>query len=431
MQYNISPEMFSGQINITSIDNLITGKWQYHEGNVAYAANGCTYRKDKQGFLPALMEKMYNDRVVYKNKMIEAKKQYEKTKNKDDEKLIARYHNMQMAKKIQLNSAYGALGNQYFRWFNFNHAEAITTSGQLSIRWVEKKINEFMNITLKTNDVDYVIASDTDSIYVTMEKMVEATNLQDELKIVKTIDQFCEQIIQPKIDKWYQELADMMNAYQQKMQMKRETIANKGIWRGKKMYILNAWNVEGVQYDKPKLKLSGIEAVRSSTPHACRESIKEALKILMNKDQVELKKYVADFRERFMTLPFEEVAFPRGVKGMGKYDGKKEGSIYKLGTPIQVKGALLFNHMLKEKGLTNIPPIQDGDKIRFAYLKTPNPIQDTVIATPDELPIEFNLDKYIDRDTQFNKSFLEPLRSITSVIGWDVEERSTLEEFFG
>jgi DNA polymerase elongation subunit (family B) len=264
-----------------------------------------------------------------------------------------------------------------------------------------------------------------------MEKMVEATNLQDELKIVKTIDQFCEQIIQPKIDKWYQELADMMNAYQQKMQMKRETIANKGIWRGKKMYILNAWNVEGVQYDKPKLKLSGIEAVRSSTPHACRESIKEALKILMNKDQVELKKYVADFRERFMTLPFEEVAFPRGVKGMGKYDGKKEGSIYKLGTPIQVKGALLFNHMLKEKGLTNIPPIQDGDKIRFAYLKTPNPIQDTVIATPDELPIEFNLDKYIDRDTQFNKSFLEPLRSITSVIGWDVEERSTLEEFFG
>jgi DNA polymerase elongation subunit (family B) len=435
MQYNISPETYGGReraVQWHTIDEILEKKYVSRPfSGCSYAANGCYYNNDKQGFLPALMEKMYHDRTKYKQLMIEAKKRFEQTKSFDDEKLVARYHNFQMAKKIQLNSAYGALGNEYFRWFNFDHAEAITTSGQLSIRWVERKMNEFMNKVLKTKGVDYVVASDTDSIYVTMERMVDTLATNDDLIIVNTIDSFCEKIIQPKLDEWFQELADMMGAYQQKMQMKRETIANKGIWRGKKMYILNAWNVEGVQYDEPKLKVSGIEAVRSSTPHACRESIKEALKILMNKEQPELQKYVADFRERFMTLPFEEVAFPRGVKGMGKYDGKKEGSIYKLGTPIQVKGALLFNHMLKEKGLSNIPPIQDGDKIRFAYLKMPNPIQDTVIATPDELPIEFNLDKYIDRDTQFNKSFLEPLRSITSVIGWDVEERSTLVDFFG
>ena len=428
MQYNISPETFVTRLpSMQSIDSLVAGNMK-HDCPHAIAANGCIYRKDKQGFLPQLMEKMYNDRVVYKKKMLEAKQSYEKTKSKEDEKLVARYHNMQLAKKIQLNSAYGALGNQYFRWFNFNHAEAITTSGQLSIRWIERKINEYMNRVLKTKDVDYVIASDTDSIYVTMGGMVDHLNTADEHFIVGAIDAFCEQKIQPYIDKSFQELADLMNAYQQKMQMKRETIANKGIWRGAKMYILNAWNVEGVQYDMPKLKISGIEAVRSSTPHVCREKIKEALSIIMNGTEEEIRDFVTDFKTKFLTLPFEDVAFPRGVKGMNKYrDGS---SIYKKGTPIQVKGSLLFNELLRQHKMKNIPPISDGDKVKFAYLKMPNPIGDTVIAAADYIPSEFNLDKYIDRDLQFDKSFLDPLRSITEVIGWELEHRSTLEGFF-
>ncbi len=434
MQYNISPETFAGRLDVgrgefPSINTLVNGFSQSMSDDVAYAANGCMYRKDKQGFLPALMETMYNDRTKYKKLMIEAKKRYEVSKSKEDEKLVARYHNMQLAKKIQLNSAYGALGNQYFRWFNFNHAEAITTSGQLSIRWIERKMNEYMNKILKSEGVDYVLAADTDSIYVTMEAMVDTLFAKDELVIVNAIDQFCEQIIQPYIDKCYQELADQQHAFQQKMQMKRETIANKGIWRGKKMYILNAWNVEGVQYDKPKLKLQGIEAVRSSTPHACRENIKKALSIIMNEDEEKLQAFILQFREEFSSMPFEEVAFPRGVKGLDKY--RDRATIYKKGTPIQVKGALLFNNLLRMHDIKSIPPIQDGDKIRFAYLKMPNTVQDTVIAVPDELPAEFDLDKYIDRDMQFEKSFLEPVRSITSIIGWDVEQRATLEDFFG
>jgi DNA polymerase elongation subunit (family B) len=427
MQYNISPETFAGRSNQwATIDQMINDDSQC-AANYAYAANGCYYRKDKQGFLPALMEKMYNDRVEYKQKMIEAKKRYEQTHAREDEMLIARYHNMQMAKKIQLNSAYGALGNRYFRWFSFNNAESITMSGQLSIRWIEKKMNAYMNKICKTTDVDYVIASDTDSIYVTFEKLIPKSS--DELEAVKLIDQFCETKIQSYLNTCYDELAHKMSAYQQKMQMKRETIANKGIWRGKKMYILNAWNVEGVQYDAPKLKIQGIEAVRSSTPHACRENIKKALSIIMNGTEEDLKKFVGDFRNKFMDLPFEDVAFPRGVKHLAKYSGKRE--LYTKGTPIHVKGALLFNMMLKQKNIKTIPPIQDGDKIKFAYLKEPNPIGDTVIATPDELPKEFKLDKYIDRETQFNKSFVEPLRSITEVIDWEVEHRSTLEDFFG
>lgn len=444
MQYNISPETFVGRLNdFPSLDTLIKGDYNIFDNcNVskqyAVAANGCYYRKDKQGFLPALMEKMYNDRVVYKQKMLEAKKRYEKTKSPDDEKLVARYHNMQLAKKIQLNSAYGALGNAFFRWFNFNHAQAITTSGQLSIRWIERKINEFMNKALKTTDVDYVIASDTDSIYVTMEGLVNTLPKQSvvdgfvrditEEQIVGIIDEFCEKKIQKFIDSCYQELAEYMNAYQQKMKMKRETIANKGIWRGAKMYILNAWNVEGVQYDKPKLKISGIETTRSSTPYVCREKIKDALSIIMNNDEKTLQQFVSKFKEEFNTLSFEEVAFPRGINNLNKYIDRN--TIYTKGSPIHVKGALLFNDLIKKHNLKNYPPIQDGDKIKFAYLKKPNPIQDSVIACPDELPDVFNLDKYIDRDMQFEKSFLSPVKSITNIIGWDAEERATLDSFF-
>ena len=433
MQYNISPETFAGKVDMPSVDGLLEGNFKFVHDDLSHAANGCVYRKDQQGFLPALMEKMYNDRTKYKKLMLEAKQRYENKPNSEDEKLVARYHNMQMAKKIQLNSAYGAMANQWFRWFNFDHAEAITMSGQLSIRWIEKKMNLFMNKVLNNHNVadrDYVIASDTDSIYVEMDHLVAHLDTDNELDIVVAIDKFCEQKIQPYLDKCYEELAVYMNAYQQKMKMKRETIANKGIWRGKKMYILNAWNVEGVQYTEPKLKLQGIEAVRSSTPKACRENIKECLKIIMNGTQDELQKFIQDFREEFITLPFEDVAFPRGVKGLSNYS-KDKSQIYDKGTPIHVKGSLIFNHLLKKHEIKNIPAIQDGDKIRFAYLKVPNPIQETVLAVPDEIPNELKyIDKYIDRETQFNKSFLEPLKSITEVIGWATEKHSNLEDFF-
>lgn len=429
MQYNISPDTFVKRLNnFPTVDQILNGFYN-NDTEYSITANGCCYSKNKQGFLAELMEKMYNDRSAYKKKELEAKKKYEETKDPELIKESSRYHNLQWAKKIQLNSAYGALGNEWFRWFNFNHAEAITLSGQLSIRWIERKINEFMNNILKTKNVDYVVASDTDSIYVTMEKLVNVSGITDKKKIVETIDKFCQAKVQPFIDECYKELYTIMNSHSQKMFMKRETIADKGIWKAKKMYILNAWDVEGVTYDKPKLKMSGIEAVRSSTPNACRSAIKEALGIVMNGTEEELQGFVCKQRAKFQSLSFDEIAFPRGINGMDKYYDKN--TIYAKGTPVQVKGALLFNHLLKKNGIQNVPPIQDGDKVKFAYLKVPNPIHDTVIATSDYIPPEFNLDKYIDRELQFEKGFLEPLKSITSVIGWDTEPRSTLEGFFG
>ncbi len=360
--------------------------------------------------------------------MIELKKEFEKTKDAATGMQIAKYHNMQMAKKIQLNSAYGALGNKYFRWFNFDLAESITKSGQLSIRWIEKRMNEFMNKMLKTDNVDYVIASDTDSIYIEMKELVKRIDVNDDVKIVSAIDQFCEQKIQPYLDKCYQELADYMNVYQQKMFMKRETIANKGIWKAKKMYILNAWNVEGVQYDSPKLKMQGIEAVRSSTPQVCREYIRKALEIIMNENEMSLQNYISQIREEYKNLPFDDIAFPRGANNVDKYYDRSH--IYVKGTPIHIKASLLYNNLLKKYGLRNLQPIMSGDKIKYCYLKLPNKIQDTVISNLDSLPDELGLNQYIDYEKQFDKSFIEPLKSITSIIRWDYEKKLTLEDFF-
>jgi len=436
MQYNISPEMIVRREEMwPRLESIIDGYAVMVDG-YANAANGVLFSKQKQGFLPGLMEKMYNDRVAYKQNMLESKKVLAGLTKDDDPELkrnlgnlIAKYHNLQLAKKIQLNSAYGALGNEYFRWFNFDMAEAITMSGQLAIRWIERKFNEYLNKLLKTDKVDYIIASDTDSIYVNLEPLAKILGVDDMQTKITAIDTFCEKKLQPMINRAYEELAEYTQSYQQKMIMKRETIADKGIWKAKKMYILNAWDVEGVRYKEPQLKLQGIEAVRSSTPKACRSSIKQALKIIMNADEAAVQAYIADFKSKFMQLPFEEVAFPRGVKGLEKYSDRH--TIYSKGTPIHVKGALLFNHMIKKKGLgKKYQEIGDGDKIKFALLKAPNPLHDTVISVLDELPIEFGLQQYIDYDAQFQKSFLEPIKSIMDTIGWDTEKRATLMSFF-
>jgi DNA polymerase elongation subunit (family B) len=349
-------------------------------------------------------------------------------------KNISRYKNLQLAKKVQLNSAYGALGNEYFRFFDLRQAEAITLSGQLSIRWIENKLNAYMNKLLNTSDIDYVIASDTDSIYLNLGPLVEkvygekAKSTATE-KIVDFVDRVCQQKLEPFIDESYDELAKYMNAYSQKMQMKREVIANKGIWTAKKRYILNVYDSEGVRFHEPKLKMMGIEAVKSSTPMSCRDKIKDALKIIMNGNEDQLQKFVSDFRDEFSRLKFIDIAFPRGISDLSKYSDAV--SMYKKGTPIHVRGAIMYNHMIKVKKLTKkYQPIKDGDKIKFCYMKVPNPMQENVFSCMTVLPKEFEVDKYIDYDLQFEKAFLEPLKIIVETFGWNVEKKTSLESFF-
>jgi DNA polymerase elongation subunit (family B) len=395
-------------------------------------ANGAMYRKDVRGFLPELMEKMYGDRVIFKKRMLQAKQEYEKTPTKALEKEIARCNNIQMAKKISLNSAYGAIGNQYFRYYKLANAEAITLSGQVSIRWIESKMNQYLNKLLSTTDEDYVIASDTDSIYLNLGPLVDkffASKSGDKVAIVGLLDKICEDKFEPYIDKCYSDLASYVSAYDQKMQMKRENIADRGIWTAKKRYILNVWDSEGVRYEDPKLKMMGIEAVKSSTPAPCRTMIKDALKLMMSGTEDEVIDYIDNCRKEFKKLPPEQISFPRSVSDVVKY--KSSSDIYSKGTPIHCRGALLFNHYIKEKKLTNkYSLIKNGEKIKFCYLKKPNIIHENVISFIQEFPKELNLDKYIDYDLQFEKSFVEPLKAILDAIGWNVEKTVNLELFF-
>ena len=438
MQYNISPETLIGNQTVKNmtVDKMLDKKVDTSVlKGVTLTPNGALFKTTQKGFLPELMQKMYDDRVKYKQLMLEAMKDYERTKDPKLKKTISKFNNIQMAKKISLNSVYGAIGNNWFRYYNILVAEAITTSGQFAIRFIERALNGYLNKILKTDAEDYIIASDTDSVYIRFDKLVGKVfkDETDKSKIVDFLDKVATDKIEPFIDKSYQELAEYVNAYEQKMQMKREVIADKGIWVAKKRYILNAHDVEGVRYKEPKLKIMGVEAVKSSTPAPCREKIKEALVIIMNEDSKVLNSFIQDFRTEFMNLKPELVAYPRSVNGLLKWT--ESHNLFKKGAPIHCKGAILYNHLLREKKLQGkYPFIQEGDKIKFLHMKIPNTYQSTSISFMTKLPEEMNLHSIVDYDMQFEKSFIEPLKFITGIIQWQIDSsygtQGTLEEFF-
>ena len=442
IQYNISPETLADDgVNFgdTKIGEFVSKEYDTEflkEKNLTMTPNGTKFRISKQGFLPAMMQQLYDDRTTYKKKMLHAKQQYENTKNPQYLNDVSRYNNIQMARKISLNSAYGAIGNEWFRYFDLAIAEGVTTAGQLSIRWIERKLNEYLNNLLKTRDEDYVIASDTDSVYICFDKLIDKVFGEDPSieKVVSFLDTVAKEKVEPYIDECYEELKQYMNAFSQKMQMKREVIADKGIWVAKKRYILNAWDIEGVRYADPQLKIMGIEAVKSSTPYPCREKIKEALKVIMSGDETQINKFIQNFRNEFMKLPAEDIAFPRSVNGLDKWSDSS--SIYRKSTPMHCKGALIYNYLLKRnKLISKFPLIQEGEKIKFLNLRKPNPLQSNVISFISKLPKELDVTSYVDYEVQFEKAFVEPLMFIVRQIGWDIDRtygtQPTLDNFFG
>ena len=437
MQYNISPETLvnsNDELEEGMVDRILEGKITTSKEH-CMTPNGALFRKDKRGFLPEIMETMYNDRVKFKRLLLEARQKYEDTKNPQLLKDISKYNNIQMAKKISLNSAYGAIGNNWFRYFDLLVATAITTSGQLSIRWIEKALNIYLNKILETKNEDYVIASDTDSVYITFDNLVGKVFEKGETpeRITDFLDKIAKEKLEPFIHRSYQALAKTMNAYEQKMEMSREVIADKGIWTAKKRYILNVHDSEGVRYKTPQLKIMGIEAVKSSTPHVCREKIKNALNIIMTSDEKELNDFIQDFRNEFMSLPPEDIAYPRSVNGLKKFSSSN--GMFAKGAPIHCKGAILYNHLVRKHKLSNkYPLIQEGDKIKFLHMKQPNIYTSSAFSFVTFMPKELDIMDRIDYDTQFTKSFVEPLRFITEKIRWRIDDsygtQGTLDDFF-
>jgi len=455
---NLSPETKTddGLRRTLDINCIIDGTGTYtqkmlkewKDKDLCIAANGTTYSKEHQGFLPAIMEKLYNERKMYKEKMIEAQKERQNVGKmatptiakggiaKKLDREISKYYNFQLVRKIQLNSCYGALGNEYGRYYDIDLAEAITLSGQLIIQFIADKLNEFLNKTFNTKDYDYVVASDTDSVYLRFGNIVDKV-CPDKSKeeMVEFLHKASEEIISPFIEKQYAELSETMNAMSPEViAMEREVIADKAVWTAKKRYMMRVFDSEGVRYDPPKQKIMGIETTRSSTPQVVRDSLKEAINLILTADEGTVIKYIDDFRDKFQTFSVEEIAFPRSVKGLDKY--KSNGSIYKKSTPIAVKGSLIYNHYVDKFGIEKkYRKIINGDKIKFVHLKSPNPVggvagQDQVIAFPNDLPKEFGLEDFIDYEHQFEKAFLNPLKTILEKIGWNWEVVSTLEELF-
>ena len=447
MQYNISPETLIEPENYTdemrgvlsqgvTVDKMLMKQIDTSElVDVTITPNGQFFRTDIQGFLPKMMVEMYDDRKKFKKMMLQAQQEYENEKDEhkkyEIDKRVARFNNLQLAKKVSLNSAYGALGSQYFRFYDLRMALGVTTAGQLSIRWIEAKINAYMNKLLGT-EKDYVIASDTDSIYLRMGELVDKfiKDKSDKQKVIALMDKICEEKLQPYIDKSYEELAVYVHAYDQKMQMKREGLSDKGVWTAKKRYILNVYNNEGVQYAEPHMKVMGLEMVKSSTPSAIRVKMKEAIKLMMTGTEDDVQNFIAKFKEEFKKLPPEEISFPRGMNGLATYSDSV--TLFKKGTPIHVRGAIIYNHNLKLLDLEKkYPRIQEGEKIKFTYLKMPNHFKSDVVSYPSRLPKEFGLDNYIDYDVQFDKAFLDPIRVILDCMQWQPEKTNSLMDFFG
>ena len=424
VQYNMSPETLTGNSTYGGVDYYMDGNKT--DIDFSTAANGSTYRKDKQGVIPTIIEDYYSERSSVKKMQLASEKQYQKTKTIELEREINTLSNKQLAIKILMNSLYGALGNKYFRYFDLRLAEGVTLSGQLAIQWAEKAMNEAMNKILKT-DKDYVIAIDTDSLYCNFGPLVSQLNPKDP---VAFLDKICKEYFEPVLAKAYDQLFINMNGYKNRMEMSREAIADRGIWTAKKRYILNVHNNEGVQYAEPKLKIMGIEAIKSSTPEIVRGKFKEAFKIIISGDEKQTQDFIQTFKNEFKSLPAESVSFPRGVTNITEWKDRK--MIYKKGTPIHVRGSLLYNKYLKEYHLEEkYELVNNGDRIKFCYLKLPNKIRENVIAFPEHLPKELGIDRYIDYDLQFDKTFIEPLKAILDAVGWNVEDQMTLEEFFG
>jgi len=427
VQWNMSPET----LNKNPQYNRPSGVERYleattpQEDKFTVAANGSTYRKDIDGVIPNIIVDYYDERKSIKKMMIAAEKSYQKEKTVELEKEINRLHNQQMAIKILMNSLYGAIGNKYFRYYDLRIAEGITLTGQLAIKWAEKAVNKELNKILKT-DKDYVIAMDTDSLYINFGPLVEQLKPNDP---VKFLDKICTDHFEPCIAKAYDKLYSNMNCHKPRMEMGREVIADRGIWTAKKRYILNVHNSEGIQYSEPKLKIMGIEAIKSSTPEIVRDKFKEIFDIIISSSEKDVQDFIQKFKSDFKSRSPEEVAFPRSVSNITEWKDRK--TVYKKGSPIHVRGSLIYNKTLKESGMMHkYEAIQNGTRIKFCYMKKPNTIKENVIAFPDVLPKEFGLHNHVDYDKQFEKTFIEPLELILNSIGWKAEEQSSLEDFF-
>lgn len=431
MQFNMSPEtVVDDKAHYYTIDQLLDKPDIEISSDRCFAGSGYQFRTDIAGYIPKLVSELYQQRSTIRKRMIEI--QHLLINDPTNQQLRfeeSSCDNQQQSIKILMNSLYGAMSNQFFRFFDIRIAESITLTGQIIIRFIQQAVNKYLNETFKTDNVDYVVASDTDSVYITLANVVANVKETSVKQQVAIIDQFCENNLQKIIDATFEEIRQYTNCMQQLMKMKREVIADVGIWTGKKHYVLNVHNSEQIDYPEPKLKIVGIEAIKSSTPQICKQIIKDGIKLMINADERTIQQFISGQQKEFNKYRAEDIAFPRSVNNLQNYHDKQR--IFKEGTPINARAALLYNKLLVDHKLTSrYELIMSGQKIKFIYLKTPNPIHQNVIGFIDILPEEFGLHQYIDGQLQFEKTVIQPLKQLIDAVGWDIIEKPTLDQLF-
>ena len=437
MMYNMSPEtlVVEEQGVYDYLERLLKGEdlaVRARGHGRCMTANGAEFSLDKQGVLPRAMKYVFDTRKKYKNMMLDVKKQKEAFLaaggSKDSaeclefENRIAALDATQGAMKVLANSGYGVTAQNSFRYFSRDIAQGITLTGQLTIQFIAEKTNLFLNDYFKTNR-DYVITADTDSMYLELDRV--PTDPKDAQKSVQEIDDFIEKVLQPFIDMAFKKLSDKMGCPVNMMDMKREAISDIGIWRGKKNYVLQVYDMEGVRYAEPELKMMGIETARSDRPKIVREELEACLKIMLRGTNEELIEELKKFHDKWMKIDLNEISRPMGVSNL-------DGMTVEDAKAFHVKAALVHNRLLLDLNLQRkYNRIKSGNKVRLLPLKIPNPARNNYIAYVGELPQEFGLDEYVDRKGHYEGVFLNPIKSFTNILGWQVEKVSSLEDLFG
>lgn len=433
MQYNISPETLLPQQLDCTVEGMLNGDYEFKESSCSILANGAMFSNQSKGIFPIVVEKMFDDRQKYKKMMLKCKQDLELESDPRKihalENQIANLDNKQHSRKILLNSLYGATANEGFRFYERKISEGITMTGQFIIRYVSQYVNQFLNKSLKTDSVNYAFYMDTDSCYITLGSMVDRffKNKSTE-KIVDLLDRFCVEKLSGVFDSACYDLTKYTNAFAQRVYFKREAIASIGVWTGKKRYALSVYDNEGVRYSEPELKIMGLEIVRSSTPEPVRKMLKECVRLILQGSEDAVQDYLAKCKTTFFSSPAESIAFPRGVNGVERYrpkDGRWVPS-----TPIAVRGAWVYNMAVKRQGLEHkYQMIGEGDKIKFLYLREPNPIGDYVISFTGKIPTEFDLTGFVDYHKMWDTAFFKPINKILLAIGWSAQKQAQLQGF--
>ena len=459
MSLNISPEMKLGKLEGWDAKEFVRGesktytftknsrmkvklpgsfnteelKEVFSNNKISISDNGIMFKNSKQGLIPSILSKWFDERVEFKGLM-------QKHGNSGDTANYEYFKKRQLVQKILLNSMYGVLGSPVFRFYDVDNAEATTLTGQSLIKYTGDIANYYYNKELKDNS-NHVIYTDTDSIFVSSLPLVKHRNPDADI----TNDAFMTEKIleitgevQNFINKSYDYFAKkFLNCDEHRFDIKQEVVAKSAFWVAKKRYGQWIINENGVKCDK--LDVKGLDIIRSSFPPAFRDLMTSVLKyILNNQDKQIVDNTIIDFKVIMKQKSILDIALNTGVKGLTKYTARRvkgKFTVLKKGTPVHVKAAIRYNDLVEYFKLSKtVEKIKNNDKIKWVYLKSnPFNIQSLAIKgydDPSEI-LEF-IDKYIDYNKIFESQLNKKIKVFYQALKWTlpVDKKNTIERFF-